>query len=486
MTLVADTLDSFAQAHARLDAERGAEPVWLHAMRDRAFERFRALGFPTTRLEEWRFTNVAPIARARFELPDAPDAPCVPDASAASDAAVVPGDLSGWDRAEAVCVNGRFVEALARRAGLPEGVRVEGLAAAMARDPVALEAWLGSIADTGGHAFTALNTAFLADGVYVHVPRGLRVELPIRIVFATTEPARERAVSGTPAPKLTPAANGAAGPNRTPGPVDGPASPVTHPRVLVVVEAGASVRLIEDYRGASPGQSLANAVTEIALVPGASAEHTSLLADMPDGFHVGTVYGRQAGDSRFDARPFALGGRLVRRDVRVTFAGEGAEAQLEGLYVVTGSEHVDHHTLVDHAVPRCRSRELYKGVLAGASRAVWNGAVVIRPDAQKSDAAQSNMNLLLSTDAVIDTKPELQIFADDVKCNHGATVGQLDDDQLFYLRARGIGENAARALLTHAFAREVVERVPHAGFRADLDALVERRMQVVAATGSAR
>jgi Fe-S cluster assembly protein SufD len=252
-----------------------------------------------------------------------------------------------------------------------------------------------------------------------------------------------------------------------------------------VVEEGASVSLIEDYEAASPGQGLANAVTEILLGPGASAEHTSVLEGSTGGFHVGTVYVRQAAASRFTARTFALGGRLVRRDVRVVFAGEEAESSLDGLYVVTGTEHVDHHTLVDHAVPHCTSRELYKGVVAGESRAVWNGAVVIRPDAQKSDAAQSNMNLLLSADATVNTKPELQIFADDVKCSHGATVGQLDDDQLFYLRARGIGEASARALLTQAFAREIVERVSHDALRADLDARVARRMEAVANVGGA-
>ncbi|MGH7723938.1 MAG: Fe-S cluster assembly protein SufD [Candidatus Eiseniibacteriota bacterium] len=452
MTERTGTLDSFAREQARLEPA----PRWLGSLREASLERFRTLGFPTPRQEEWRFTNVAPIARLEF-------APA--DPGLADGARVV---LPSWERAEAVCVNGRFVEALARRGGLPAGVRIESLARLLANEPAALESRVGSVADAREHPFTALNTAFLADGVFVYVPKGVKVELPVRIAFATVAPeAPDSLAAASPA-------------------VTSPAAPVTHPRVLVVVEEGASVSLIEDYEAASPGQGLANAVTEILLGPGASAEHTSVLEGSTGGFHVGTVYVRQAAASRFTARTFALGGRLVRRDVRVVFAGEEAESSLDGLYVVTGTEHVDHHTLVDHAVPHCTSRELYKGVVGGESRAVWNGAVVIRPDAQKSDAAQSNMNLLLSADATVNTKPELQIFADDVKCSHGATVGQLDDDQLFYLRARGIGEASARALLTQAFAREIVERVSHDALRADLDARVARRMEAVANVGGAQ
>lgn len=438
MTQVADALEAFTQAFER---EPGTP------RRREAFERFKALGFPTTRLEDWRFTNVAPIARSSFVAP-----------------AGMPGHepealaLGSWPHASVVCANGRFLRASLPEGGLAGGGRATSLAVDLREDgdsgPMR---WLGSVARDEEHAFTALNSAFLDDGLYVHIPSGVRIELPIHASFLTST---SRAAAA-------------------PGPV------ATHPRVLIVLEANARLTLIEDYRGASPGGSFANAVTEVVLGEGATLEHVSLLggASDGDGFHVGTVYVRQEAGSHFTARTFALGGRLVRRDVRIVFTGEGAGAQLDGLYVVTGKEHVDHHTLVDHAVPSCQSRELYKGVLTGESHAVFNGAVLIRPGAQKSDANQSNKNLLLSLDATINTKPELRIFADDVKCGHGATVGQLDEQQLFYLRTRGIAEPAARAILTHAFAREIVDRVPHEGLRADLDAWVFARMEAAALQG---
>jgi Fe-S cluster assembly protein SufD len=226
-------------------------------------------------------------------------------------------------------------------------------------------------------------------------------------------------------------------------------------------------------------------VTEVALGEGARLTLIRLVGELVDGFHVGAVHARLGKSAKFDAATFATGGPLVRDDVHVTFAGEGAAASLDGLFVVDGRQHVDHHTTLDHAVPQCESRELYKGILAGAGKGVFNGAVIIRPDAQKSDSAQQNPNLLLSLDATIHTKPELQIHADDVKCAHGATVGQLDEDALFYLRARGIAEADARALLVHAFAREVVERIAHAGLRADVDAWIGERMERLVRAGAA-
>jgi Fe-S cluster assembly protein SufD len=250
--------------------------------------------------------------------------------------------------------------------------------------------------------------------------------------------------------------------------------------VLVIADRGAKLTVIEDFRASQTPGDFVNAVIEFDLGEGAEVEHVSLLGDEPGALHVGAAFARLGGGARFASRSIALGGRISRRDVHVTFAGAGGEATLDGLYVTSGQGLVDHHTTADHAVPSCSSRELFKGVLAGSSRAVFNGAVVIRPGAQKSDASQQNQNLLLSEDATIDTKPELQIFADDVKCAHGATVGQLDDEALFYLQARGLDPKQARALLTHAFAREVVERIGHAGLRQDVDVLVEERMTALA------
>ena len=334
--------------------------------------------------------------------------------------------LGAWEQTRIALVNGRLDASLSS-----PGVR------ALAEE----DAVLGTIASWQERPFVALNTALFEDGAYVSASRK-----PVVIGYATT-PGRE--------------------------PV------ATHPRVLVVVEPGASLTVIEDFRGAQTAGDFVNAVIEFDLGESATVEHVSLLGEHSESLHVGAAFARLAARARFSSRSIALGGKLLRRDVHVTFAGPGGEATLDGLYVTSGSELFDHHTTADHAVPSCTSRELFKGVLAGASRAVFNGAVVIRPGAQKSDAAQQNQNLLLSEDATIDTKPELQIFADDVKCAHGATVGQLDDAALFYLRARGIDLAQAKAILTTAFAREVVERIPHEGLRADVDALVERRMDAL-------
>ena len=426
--------ESYAEAFAR--RERSAvSPPWLASLRRDARARFEALGFPHVRLEDWRFTNPAPITRGEF-----------------ADAAALPGPagdvpaLGRWDRIEVALVGARYDAALAQVPALPGGAWVGGLAAALANPVVSdrIARTLGSIAAWQERAFVALNTALIDDGVLVHVAQDVRLAPPVRIAHV--------------APRAA----------------DVPAA--SHPRVLVIADRGARLTVIEDFRGSQRAGDFVNSVIEFDLGEGAEVEHVSLLDEDPDALHVGAVFARLGAGARFASRSIALGGRISRRDVHVTFAGPGGETTLDGLYVSSGSELIDHHTTADHAVPQCASRELFKGVLAGSSRAVFNGAVVIRPGAQKSDAAQQNQNLLLSEDATIDTKPELQIFADDVKCAHGATVGQLDDAALFYLRARGIDATAARAMLTHAFAREVVDRIPHAGLRADVDALVERRM----------
>ena len=427
--------ESYAEAFAR--RERSAmSPPWLARLRREARERFEALGFPHVRLEDWRFTNPAPVTGGTFG-----DA-----ALATGPAPALPG-LGQWDRVDLALVNGRYAPDLARVPGLPGGAWVGGLASAIANPIVAdrITRTLGEIAAWQERAFVALNTAMIDDGILVHVAPDVVLKAPVCVSHAI----------GT----------------HEGGPV------AAHPRVLVIAERGARLTVIEDFRGSQRAGDFVNSVIEFDLGEGASVEHVSLLGHAPESLHVGAVFARLGANARFSSRSIALGGRLQRRDVHVAFAGPGGLTELDGLFVLDGSDLVDHHTTADHAVPGCASRELFKGVLAGSSRGVFNGAVIIRPDAQKSDAAQQNQNLLLSEDATIDTKPELQIFADDVKCAHGATVGQLDEAALFYLRARGIGALDARAILTHAFAREVVDRIGHEGLRADVDAIVERRME---------
>ena len=424
-------------------------PSGLAALRSRAEARLSELGLPTAKLEEWRFTNPAAITRATWAVADARPRP------AASVLRALPG-LGSWPRHEAILVAGRFhpeASGPAHGAPAPVGVRIESLAAAAAAGAATTLATI-AMADVPAAAFVTQNTARLEDGVLVLVAPGTTVPVPVRIAHL-------------------------------PGDADGPDGPALVPgRVLVTLGAGSWLTLIEDFRGFATAADFANTVTEIELGEGAACTLVRLVGENEGGAHVASAWVRTGPDARFTAHTFATGGPLVRDDVHVLFAGEGGEAMLDGLFVVSGRQHVDHHTSLDHAVPRCQSRELYKGVLSGQGHGVFNGAVIIRPDAQKSDSAQQNPNLLLSDDATIDTKPELQIYADDVKCAHGATVGQLDADALFYLRARGIDATAARALLVHAFAREVVERIAHKGLRADVDAWIEARMERLAREGA--
>ena len=425
--------ETYAEAFAR--RERSAiSPPWLAALRRDARARFEALGFPHVRLEDWRFTNPAPLTQAFVDAPSVAATPALPG-------------FGAWERIELALVNGRYAPGLARVPALPGGAWVGGLAAAIANPIVAdrIARTLGAIAPWQERAFVALNTALIDDGILVHVAPDVALDTPVHLGHAIHR--------------------------------DGDAPVAAHPRVLVIADRGARLTVIEDFRGSQRAGDLVNSVIEFDLGEGAQVEHLSLLGDSSESLHVGAAFARLGAGARFTSRSIALGGRLSRRDVHVTFAGPGGEATIDGLYVTSGNGLVDHHTTADHAVPGCTSREHFKGVLSGSSRAVFNGAVIIRPNAQKSDAGQQNENLLLSEDATIDTKPELQIFADDVKCAHGATVGQLDDEALFYLRARGIDPAAARSMLTHAFAREVVERIPHAGLRRDVDALVESRME---------
>ena len=423
-----------------------AGPADLAELRARARARLEETGLPTVRLEDWRFTNPASITRAEWP---------VAVAAAAGTVATLPA-LGEWPRHEAVLVAGRYDAAASGpvhgAVALPAGVRIGSLAEATRGG---LPHALGAIArgETPATAFVAQNTSLLEDGIAIAVPAGTTIAAPVRVTH-------RRGADG---------ATGALVPGR----------------VLVTVGAVASLTLVEDFRDFAASGDFANAVTEVDLAEGGRLVLVRLIGERAGGPHVGSTWVRTAAGAGFTARTFALGGPLVRDDVHVHFAGRGAEATLDGLFVVSGKEHVDHHTTLDHAVPDCRSRELYKGVLAGAGRGVFNGAVIIRPDAQKSDSAQRNPNLLLSEDATIFTKPELQIWADDVKCAHGATVGQLDAGALFYLRARGIDETAARSMLVHAFAREVVERVEHEGLRADVDAWVEARMERLAREGAA-
>jgi Fe-S cluster assembly protein SufD len=415
-------------------APAAREPAWLADARRAALGRFEALGLPTTRHEDWRFTSLA--ALAPLELRAAPGAEG-PEAEALLARAPAP------EGARLVFVNGRHRPGLSSRRGLPRAAVLTTLGEALREDPEAVRPHLGRLARPEDQAFVAANTALFEDGAYVHLPPDVALDAPVTLVFLAD-------------------------------PSAGPAA--AHPRTLVVAAAGSRATIEEIYLGADGAPYLTNAVTEIVLGEGASVEHVRLQLESPSAFHVSAVHAEEGAGARLAAHAFTLGGRLSRAELRARLAGEGAEIAANGLYMASGEQVVDNFSWVEHAVPRCTTSERYKGILDGRSRGVFAGRIRVLPGAQKTVAHQMNSNLLLSEDAIVDTKPQLEIFADDVKCGHGGTVGQLDDAALFYLRSRGLGEAEARSLLIWAFASEMVGLVGAPSLRARARGLVAARL----------
>ena len=433
-------LDALADAFEAV-RRTAPSPGAIADLRRRAFERFSALGMPTTRLERWRFTNVAPIAGTAFTL-------AAPAEKAAAKVDAGPHALSGVG-ARLTFINGRYVAPASDLARLPAGVDVGSLADALASESTATRAvviaHLGSEAGIDDEPFTALNTALLHDGAVVYVHPNTVVEEPVQLLFVTSPP-------------------------------EGGAAVMTHPRVLIVAGENSQVRLVESYGGGGESPYLTNAVTEVVAGPGAVVDHYKLVRESLDGYHIAAMHLRLARAAAFSSHAVTLGGAIVRNDVQAKLGGEGVECTLNGLYLANGRRLIDNHTTIHHARPHCSSHELYKGILDDQARAVFNGKIVVAIDAQKTDAKQTNKALLLSEDAQINTKPELEIFADDVKCTHGATVGQLDDDALFYLRARGLAHDQARSMLIHAFASDLLNRIAIEPIRTQLDALLLRQL----------
>jgi Fe-S cluster assembly protein SufD len=402
-------------------------------LRREAFARFLELGLPTTRHEEWRFTSVAPIARTAFERATEPGA-YAPAAAAA---------CFYESGCRLTFVDGCFVPALSRLEGLPAGVRLGSLAEVLASEPGRVEGRLGRHARFDQHAFVALNTAFATDGAFLELAPGAIVPEPIHLLFLASGAAPAR---------------------------------VCFPRNLIVAGANSQVTLVETYAGLSEAVSFTCGVTEILAAEGAVVDHYKLQKEAPAAFHLATLQFHQERASNLFSHSISIGGGLVRNDVNAVLDGEGAECTLNGLYVLRGTQFLDNHMRVDHAKPRCSSFELFKGVLDERSRAIFNGRIFVAKDAQKTDAKQSSRNLLLSKEALVNANPQLEIFADDVKCTHGSTVGQLDDEAIFYLRSRGIGEDAARSLLTYAFAADIVERLKVEPLRHEVEEFLFHRL----------
>jgi Fe-S cluster assembly protein SufD len=411
----------------------GAGVPWIDRLRFGALDVFAQRGFPTKRDEEWKYTSVAAFEKQAFRL--------MPDSRvAAGTAALVDRFALDGDAAHVLVFhNGRYAPTLSSIGKLPAGAKLVSLADTLDAAPQALEPYLAN--EDQRTAFGALNAAFMADGAYLHLKRGTVLDAPVHLLFISTG--------------------------------EGGAS---HARNVIVAEEDSQATVVEHYVGTDDAVYFTNAVTRIFAAGNAEIAHHKLQQEAPGAFHVAGIYANQQRDSRLESHSFSLGAALARNDIATVFDGPGCEATLNGLYLVGGQQHVDHHTRIDHRQPNGTSREHYRGVLDGQSHAVFNGKVIVQPGAQKTNAFQANHNLLLSRDAEIDTKPELEIYADDVKCNHGATVGQLDEAQLFYLRSRGIDAAVARGLLVHAFAHEVIERIRVASLRTRLEQILLARL----------
>ena len=416
---------------ARAAALRDGEPRWLRDMRARAAERFEALGFPSTRSEDWRYTSTSPIAELDFRALREPGG-----AVDASDLEPFRFGSDGWTTL--VFVNGRYDDALSSAGLESPGVTVMPLARALGEMEELVRDNLGTITSYGQSAFTALNTALHVDGAVIHVGRDMAAAAPIHLLFVSD-------------------ANLAKG--------------SAQPRVLIVAERNSKATVVESYVSLGEATYFTNAVTEISLGDGATVAHYKIQRESPRAYHVGTVDVRQGRDSHLVQFSFATGAALSRTNVYTTLAGAGCGATLNGLFLGTGAQHIDHQTRIEHQAENCYSREVYKGVLDDTAHGVWNGKVYVHPEAQKTDGKQENHTLLLSDRAVIDTKPQLEIFADDVKCTHGATIGRIDKNALFYMKSRGVGAARARQLLTYAFAADVLERIELAPIRDALEAI---------------
>jgi len=411
----------------------GRDLPWLRRLRRDAFAHFCEVGFPTTHDEEWRFTNVSAIAQTPFRL-------------ARNGGARLPQqELEPYRVAGAACqlvfVNGRFASELSLLNNLPNGVNVSSLTGQISSSPSAIEPHLGRYLDIRHDAFCALNTAFVEDGACVHIRRGTLVEEPIYLLFVST---------ADDAPSMS------------------------NPRNLIVAEENSQATFVEDYVSLGGGTVFCNTATELVAGDHTVLSHYMIEREHKQAFNISTLRIQQGRSANVVSHSVLLGGALVRNNVHPVLAGEGGECLINGLFIGNGHQHLDNYMMVEHVSPHCGSRQFYNGILDGHAHGVFHGRIIVHKDAQKTDAKQTNRNLLLSDDAQIDTKPQLEIYADDVKCTHGATIGQIEGDALFYLRSRGIDEVSARKLLLFAFASECLDRMKEGPVRRHVEGLINR------------
>ncbi|MGA2570758.1 MAG: Fe-S cluster assembly protein SufD [Terracidiphilus sp.] len=441
MATVIGRPNTYLEAYGELSALRQErEPVWLRQLREDAWQRFHAAGFPTTHDEDWRFTNLAALAKTPFQR------------AAGYSTAVSAEEIARFRVPGAACrlvfVNGRFAPELSNAGNLPASLEVYSLAQALrgaVRNPApeGIEQHLGRYASVRRDVFAALNTALWEDGAYLRIRRGAAIEQPIHLLYVSA---------------------------------GADATIMAHPRTLIVAEPTSHAAIIEDYVSIGEEAAFSNAVTELVAGQDAVVSHYLVERENLAAFNVSTLRLEQARGANVSSHSILLGGGLVRNNVHPVLAGEGAECLINGLFVGAGSQHLDNYMMVEHAQPQGTSRQFYNGILDDSARGVFHGRIVVHKDAQKTDAKQTNRNLLLSDNARIDTKPQLEIHADDVKCTHGATIGQIEDEQLFYLRTRGIDEASARNLLLYAFAAECLDRMSEPPAREFVEGLIRERL----------
>jgi Fe-S cluster assembly protein SufD len=440
VTTAIQNVESYLESFTEFEKQASGNNLpWLRKLREDAFARFCQTGFPTTRDEDWRFTNVSAIARTAFSLAEK-------DKGRVSDS-----DLKPWRveaaAAQLVFVDGQFRGDLSALGTLPASVGILSLKEAIAKNPSALEAHVGRYLDIQRDAFSALNTAFIEDGAFVHVARGTALEQPIHLLFVSTAADSPRMV---------------------------------HPRNLLIFEKETQATVIEEYISLGGGTVFCNSATELIAGDNAHVSHYMIEREDKDAFNISTLRIQLGRSTNVASHSLLLGGGLVRNNVHPVLAGEGAECLINGLFVGNGKQHLDNYMHVEHASPHCASRQFYNGILDGHAHGVFHGRIVVHKDAQKTDAKQTNRNLLLSDDAQIDTKPQLEIYADDVKCTHGATIGQIEENALFYLRSRGIDEVSARRFLLMAFAGECLDRMKPGAARDHSERLIHEHLLTIA------
>lgn len=434
ITQVAE-LGSYVEAFRELQQRTSQQPDWLRLLRRDAFTRFCDAGFPTTKDEDWRFTSVTAIARESF------------DSAAAGSTRLTTRSLETLRIPGTACrlvfVNGRFVSELSESADCPTAVEASSLAQELARNSEILEPHLGRYLNMQRDSFCSLNTAFFEDGAYVRIAKGTVLEAPLHLLFVSIG-------AGRPL--------------------------MAHPRNLIIAEPDTQLDIVEEHVSLDDGVYFSDVVTELVAQENAVVSHHMIERESRGAFHVSTLRIQAARNANVRSHSVLTGGALVRNNIHPVLSGEGAECLINGLFMGDGHQHMDNYMLLEHVSPHCNSRQFYNGILDGEAHGVFHGRIIVHKDAQKTDAKQTNRNLLLSDSAQIDTKPQLEIYADDVKCTHGATIGQIDEEALFYLRTRGLDQGSARKLLLFAFAGECLGRITQGAVRTHIERIIHKSL----------